>query len=171
MTKRILVPLILSCSIVAAADSPPSEASVKELLDVMQVHKMLDATMVQMDGFIQQTMQQVTQGQTITPDAQKEIDKRRTEALSKMKEVLDWSKLEPVYVRVYQKSFTQPEIDGLIAMYKTPAGQTLLTKMPVVMQNTMSEMQQLLQPVMQQVQQTQREMMTKLRSQKPKNGG
>jgi len=88
-----------------------------------------------------------------------------------MKEILDWNRLEPMYVRVYQKSFTQQEIENLIAMYKTPAGQTLLTKMPVVMQNTMTEMQQLMQPMMQRIERMQQKIMAEIQAEKKKSGG
>jgi uncharacterized protein len=175
MIKRILMAVALSCSIassvVLAADKPPSEASIKQLLDVTEVRKLLDATMAHMDVFMQQAMQQATQGQPIPPELQKEIEKGRAEVMAAMKEILDWNKLEPMYVRVYQKSFTQQEIDNLIAMYKTPAGQTLLTKMPVVLQNTMTEMQQLMQPMMQRMERLQQKIMAEVQAEKKKSGG
>ena len=103
----------------------------------------------QMDQMMNQMMQQVTQGQTITPEVQKQIDAGRAEAMSMVKEILDWQKLEPMYIRVYQKSFTQKEVNDLIAMYHTPGAEALVNKMPVVMQNTMSEMRPLMQPILQ----------------------
>jgi len=143
---------------------------VKQLLDVTQVHKLLDSTMSQMDAFMNQTMHQITQGQQVTPEIQKQIDKSRADLQAMLREILDWNKLEPMYVRVYQKSFTQQEVDQLIAMYQTPAGQALLNKMPLVMQNTMAEMQQLIQPVMQRMQQSQQQIAAQIRAQKPKQG-
>jgi hypothetical protein len=137
---------------------------------VTQARKLLDTTISQMDAFIQQAMQQVTQGQAITPELQKEIEQSRAEVMAIMKELLDWNKLEPMHVRVYQKSFTQQEIDNLIAMYKTPAGQTLLTKMPVVLQNTMTEMQQLMQPMMQRIERMQQKIMAEIQAEKKKSG-
>jgi uncharacterized protein len=86
-----------------------------------------------------------------------------------LKEMLDWNKLEAIYVRVYQKSFTQTEIDSLIAMYQTPGGQTLLNKMPLVMQNTMGEMQQLMQPMMERLRQKQQQIAAAI--QRSKGGG
>ena len=74
-----------------------------------------------------------------------------------MKELLDWKKLEPIYVRIYQKTFTQQEIDGMIAFYKTSAGQAVISKMPAAMQNTMDEMQGLMAPVMEKMQRMQQE--------------
>jgi uncharacterized protein len=192
MLTRILIVLALCCPVIYAADppppgppptqsaparqadaagNPPSEASVKQLLEVMQAHKMLDATQAQMSAFMKQMMEQATQGQKITPQIQKDIDRRQSEMMSAFKEILDWNKLEPMYVRVYQKSFTQPELDGMIGFYKTTAGQAVINKMPVVMQNTMSEMQQMMQPMIQRMRQQQQEVVAEIKAENEKKGG
>jgi uncharacterized protein len=171
MLKRILLLFIITCPGVYAADNPPSEGSIKQLLEVSHAHKILDTIMTQMDAFMKQGLQQATQGQQLTPEVKRDIDKRQGEMMSILKETLDWSKLEAMYVRVYQKTFTQPEIDNLIAMYKTPGGQTLLDKMPVVMQNTMTEMQELMRPMVQRIQQMQREVTAEIQAEKTKKSG
>jgi uncharacterized protein len=175
MNRRPLTLIALCCTIalpvVRAADTPPSEASIKQLLEAGQVHKLIDETIAQLDSYMKQSMQQVTQGQRITPESQKDIDRRQTEMMGMIKEVLYWNKLEPVYVRVYQKTFTQGEVDGLTAFYKTPTGQALLTKMPAVMQNTLNEMQQMIQPMMQRIQHMQQEVVAEIQAQKKKSGG
>ena len=175
MVKRIAIVLALTWSIALpstfAADQRPTEGSINQLLEVTQVRKSLESTMAQMDALMKQATQQVTQGQKITPEVQKQIDKGRTEAMSMMKEILDWNKLEPMYVRIYQKSFNQQEIDSLIAMYKSPAGQMLLTKMPIVLENTMGEMQQLMQPVMQRIQRMQQDVVAQMQAERVKKGG
>ena len=168
----IIVPVCLAfaSSVSFAAENPPSEASVKQLLEVSQVRKILDDTMKQIDAMMNQMMEQLTRGQPMTPKIQKDIDQGKEEAKTLVKEILDWNKLEPMYVRIYQKSFTQPEIDNLIAMYKTPGGQALLNKMPVVMQNSMAEMQQLMQPLMERVQRKQQELAAKIQAEHKKGG-
>ena len=175
MTNRIPIIVALSCSIALsvgfAADNPPSEASIKQLLEAGQAHKLLDAMVGQMDAYMKQAMQQATQGQRITPEIQKDIERRQAEMMTAMKEVLDWNKLEPVYVRIYQKSFTQGEVDGLIAFYKTSTGQALLSKMPVVMQNTLNELQQMMQPMMQRIGRMQQEVVAEIQAEKKKTGG
>jgi uncharacterized protein len=179
MFTRVLIVSLLSCSFVCAADSsstsvnadpkgPPTEASIKQMLEVMQAHKMLESVEAQMVTFMKQTMGQATQGQPITPQIQKDIDRRQTEMLSMFHEFLNWEKLEPMYVRVYQKSFTQGELTGIVDFYKTPAGQAMIAKMPVVMQNTMGEMQQMMQPVMLKVRQQQQEVLAEIKAEKEK---
>ena len=127
--------------------------------------------MTQMDMLMQQAVAQAVQGRPIPPKVQKEIDQTRAEMMATMKELLDWTKLEPMYTRVYQKTFTQQEVDGMLAFYKTPAGQAVLSKMPAVMQNTMDEMQQLMGPVMQKIQKMQEDVVAQMKGEEKKKGG
>jgi hypothetical protein len=48
--------------------------------------------------------------------------------------------------------FSQEEIDGLIAFYQTPAGQSLVSKQPELAKRTMTILQQCMAPVMQRIQ-------------------
>ena len=170
MMKRIFGFALIQCCLLlpicSAADTPPSDASIKQLLEVSHVRTLVDAMIGQMDGIMKNAMAQATQGQQPTPDVQKEIDQVESEVKAQMKNVLDWSKLEPMYIRIYQKSFNQQEIDGMIAFYKTPTGQAVLNKMPLVLQNTMTEVQQMLQPMMQNLQQKQHEIAAKVQAKK-----
>jgi len=170
MIKRVAGFALLQCClalpICSAADAPPSEASIKQLLQVSHVRTLLDSMTNQMDALIKNAMAQAAQGQQVAPDVQKEIDRVQAEVKSEMKSILDWSKLEPMYVRIYQKSFNQQEIDGMLAFYKTPTGQAVLSKMPLVLQNTMTEVQQLMQPMMQHLQEKQHEIAGKVQAKK-----
>jgi uncharacterized protein len=182
MLTRVFLILTLWAAFARAADNPsptptpapaapPTEASIKQLLEVAQARKLVDSIMNQMDNLMQQTMAQATKGQTVSPKVQKEIDQGRSEMLAMMKDVLEWSKLEPLYVRVYQKSFSQQEVDGMIAFYKTPAGQAVIGKMPAVMQNTMDEMQQMMAPVMQKIQKMQQDVVADMKAEGKNKGG
>lgn len=170
MIKRVVGFSFAQCCLVlaicSAADAPPTDASIKQLLEVSHVRTLLDSMTTQMDSLMKNAMAQATQGQQITPEVQQEIDQVQADVKSQMKSVLDWSKLEPMYVRIYQKSFNQQEIDGMLAFYKTPTGQAVLSKMPLVLQNTMTEVQQLLQPMMQHLQQKQHEIAAKVQAKK-----
>jgi hypothetical protein len=180
MNKRIL-PVLLLCGSIAMAENasppspaqsgPPSEASIKQLLEIAQSRKLVDSVMAQMDNLMQQSIAQATQGQKIPPKVEKQIDRERAEMTVMMKELLDWSKLEPLYVRVYQKTFNQQEVDGMLAFYKTPAGQAVIAKMPAVMQNTIEEMQQMMGPVMQRIQKMQQDVVAEMKAEGKSNKG
>ncbi len=164
MITRILLLLVLSTFSASAAGTVPSEASVKELLATMQVRKTLDNLIPQVDGAMKQSFAQAMQGHPLTAAQQKAFDKNHDEAMAVMKEMLDWTKLEPMYVRIYQKSLTQEEVTGMIAMYKTPAGQAMINKVPLVVQNTMVEMQQMMAPIMEHLQTKQNELVTQIKA-------
>ena len=79
MFTRILCILTLCAALVYAADNPsaspstaPTEASIKQLLEVAQSHKLVDSVMAQMDNLLQQTIAQATKGQPI-PDRSRKI--------------------------------------------------------------------------------------------------
>ena len=188
MFKRILPIFLLSGSIVFAAGSPspsaspspspsptaanpPSEASVKQLLEVTQARKLIDSIMSQMDNLMQQAVAQAAAGRDIPDSVQKEIDRQRAETIAMMKQLLDWQKLEPMYVRIYQKTFTQQEVEGMLVFYKTPAGAAVITKMPSIMQNTMDETQAMMGPVMEKVQHLQQDVAARMKEVKKSKGG
>ena len=56
---------------------------------------------------------------------------------------LAWKKIEPMYIRLYKESFTEEEIAGMMAFYKTPAGQAVLHKIPVLMKKIIPELQEM----------------------------
>jgi hypothetical protein len=168
MMTRILFALCLSCCAVRAADpSPapagaPSEASIKELLSVSEVRSIVDTMWKEIDAMMKNAMQQATQGRPVAPNVQRDIDQGMSDMMKIVKEELNWDQLEPLYVRVYQKSLTQAEVDGMLAFYKTPTGQALIKKMPVIMRTTMVEMQQRMGPMMQKIQKLQQDVMAKV---------
>jgi hypothetical protein len=92
-------------------------------------------------------------------DAHKLIDTIR----GQVDGMVNASSQQALYLRTYRASFTQHEIDGIIKFYKTPAGQAMIKKMPVVMKNVMGEMQGLLQPMQQRMQEIQRETLQELK--------
>ena len=57
-----------------------------------------------------------------------------------------------MYLRIYQDSLNQAEVDGMIAFYKTPAGQAVIKKLPVLVQKVMAELPVIMGPVMQKIQ-------------------
>jgi hypothetical protein len=178
MLKRILFVLTLCGSVAFAADpappasgNPPNDASVKKLLEVMHAKAMVDTMMAQMDVMMKNAMQQVTQGRTVPPEAQQTFDKCRTDVIAAMKEEFTWDKLEPMYLRIYQKSFTQGEIDGMNGFYKTPAGQAVVNKMPVVMRNSMNEAMQMLGPIMKRIERMQQDVLAQMQPKADKKDG
>ena len=68
-------------------------------------------------------------------------------------------------VQTYQHVFTQEEVDGLIAFYRSPVGRAWVAKMPQANQRLMELVQQQVMPrVLQRVGEVFRQMKTDLRA-------
>lgn len=146
-------------------DAPASDASIRELLELSNAKQLLESVRVQVNRMMEASMRQATQGKEISPDKQAVLDDMRTQMLAVFDEMMSWDKLQDLYMRTYRASFTQGEIDGIIKFYKTPAGKALINKLPVIMQNVMTEVQGMLQPMQQKLMKIQQDAMQKLKSQ------
>ncbi|MEQ1742599.1 MAG: DUF2059 domain-containing protein [Candidatus Nitrotoga sp.] len=146
---------LLFCSSTATA-APASESSIKQLLAVTQVQKLLDDMRVQFDSLMNNAVQQALKGNTPTPRQQQATNNMKNRMVALMKGELAWEKIEPMYLRLYKESFSEEEIGSMLSFYRTPGGQALINKMPELMQKTMLEIQMMLSgatPQMQKIQQ------------------
>jgi hypothetical protein len=129
--KRIAILLIfaLTVTLPARADETTRRAKAKEMMALLHLDRlmkqMMDATMAQVN-----TVSKQMAARSATPDAQAKIDKFQQKVLDLMQSQMQWKDLEPIYVDLYAKAFTDEELDGIIAFYKSPAGVSMLEKMP-----------------------------------------
>lgn len=159
--------LILAWLLLAAPafanDAPASDESIREMLAVTDAHKLIDTVRGQVDAMMKDSMKQALQGNALSADQQAILDRMQIKMSAVIDEMLDWKGLQTMYVRIYRASFTQDELDGILAFYKTPAGQAMINKMPVVMQNVMAEMKNLIGPMQQKLLQIQRETLQEMK--------
>ncbi len=153
-----LVPLLLVLLFAAgtAGATPPKEATIRELLTVTKAEKLLDNVRGQMDGLMRTVMDQALQGKTPTPQQQAALDHFRQRMSEAMAESLSWERYEPLYIRLYQQTFTEEELQDMLAFYRSPGGQAMVDKMPAFTENLMKELPGMmadLQPKLQKIQQ------------------
>lgn len=149
-----------------AADTPASEATIKEMLVVTEVQKLLEGMLPQIEAMMKQSMQQATARLPLSDDDREMMNKMSSSMMESLREEMSWSKLEPMYVRIYRKTFTQEELEGILTFYRTPIGIAMIKKMPAVMQESMQASQQMLQPMMERMQGTVQEMVRELEAKK-----
>ena len=113
---------------------------VEELMAVMHPEKMIDQAMQQVSAIAQQQMQAMN----IPADMKSSSDQMNQEMMTYVREKLDWAKLKPQFVDMYADVFTEDELRQVVTFYKSPGGQALLSKMPQLMQRSMTMMQGLM---------------------------
>src|ERR1035437_8131604 len=159
---KILPTLLLAAALtfsISTQAAPPTNKSVEKLLELSKAGKLMDSVFSQMDGMMKTSMKQVTKGKPLSAEEQAIMDRQQTKMIAKMKEP---------FVQVYRETFSQGEVDGLIAFYQSPTGQAFVDKQPELMKNTMAIMQQRMGPMMQKIQQMSEETAKELQAAKAK---
>jgi hypothetical protein len=152
---RTLYVVTISClaAVTSSIAAPPSDQSINELLDVMNMPRMMDQILTNMDQEIkagmQRGLQQSLRGREPTAEQRAEVDKFQKKLMGIMRDELTFDKVKDIYVRVYRETFTQEEVNGLITFYKSPAGKAYVEKVPSVMQRAGAEMQSRIGPMVQ----------------------
>lgn len=160
--KRILIALaITGMSFLVQAETPTPE-SIEELLTLTQAEKLLDSIKPQVKVSMKAGMDMALKGRTPSAAEQKVLDDYLSKSASIMNEDLTMDRLKPLYVEQYAKYFSQEEVDALIVFYKTPAGMSLITKMPQLMQGLMAAMPTLMVPMMEKIKAASKQMASEL---------
>jgi hypothetical protein len=164
--KRILACLflILAAPPTWAGDAPPTVESLRGLLEMTGSRKMLDTFKTQMESSMRAGMRQGLGGAQLNPEQQKIVDDMQVRLTAVLMETMDWGYLEPMMIDVYTKNFTQREVDGMVAFYRSEAGAALISKMPVVMQEIMQSAQARAATMLPKIQQIQREAFEELKA-------
>jgi uncharacterized protein len=156
ITRALAIFLLLGYS-AFANDGPPSDASLQELYALSHRDELYNNMKAQMDAMVTASMKEASAGQASTPERQAILDRMHTKMRAVWDAQFNSQSFQMIMVRVFQATYTQDEVDGLIAFYKTPAGQALINKAPLLMQNTMNEMQAVMRPMVQQIAQIKRD--------------
>jgi hypothetical protein len=142
MKKWMLCLVLAAMSPVSVASAAPAtEASVRALLEVTKSRQMLDQVYGQMESMYADSMRQAF-GESMTQEQEARMQRFTARLSALMKKEMSWDVLAPMYVDIYSKSFTENEIQSMLDFYRTPAGQAVIDKMPLVMQNTMKAVQE-----------------------------
>lgn len=157
--------LVLAACSCGAFAAPPTNESIEALLVATKVERLSDGIYAGMETSIRAAMK-APNGQALTPQQQRVADTIPAKLTAILRDELSWSQMLPMYVKLYQETFTQEEIDGLIAFYKTPVGMSYSDKLPALTQKTMSTMNERMAPLMKRTQAMIKETMEELKAAK-----
>jgi len=171
--------LMLSCAsglaiaqqtpVVPAADRPTDD-SVRQLLQIQRAQTIIEQLSRQMDATFMATINQQLQNKTLSAEDKQRIEAGKERLKVVTSKLLTWETMEPIYLKVYEDSFSQSEVDSMIAFYSTPAGQAIVAKLPLVAQNTLTAMQQQMKSLVPQAQQIAKDTATEINNQRGKSG-
>jgi hypothetical protein len=147
----ILAILLAGVMPVLAQDntSNASRPDIEELLVVMRVQKLSENAMIQAKGMMAGVLKQ----SGVPMDASDKAKEMQDKTFGLIEQEMSWDKMKPEYIKVYAAVYTPADVKQLIAFYKSPVGQMLLDKQPLLIQQTMDMTRRRMTEIMPKLQQ------------------
>ena len=129
--KRTALLLTLALCLPASlhADDASKQAKVRELFALLHVERVSEQikgnVMKQTEGIPQQLFPT-----GMTPENKAKFEAFQQKVLQAVDAQIGWKALEPQYVQLYTQAYTEDELNGIVAFYKTPAGAAMIAKSP-----------------------------------------
>jgi hypothetical protein len=125
LTASFLLPLS------ARADDASKRAKIEQLFDAMHMDRTLKQTMDAIEKSVVPMTQQMF-GQDVPEPMKKEVADFQKQLFNLIEDQMGWEGMEPAYIDIYARNFTEEQIDDLVTFYKTPTGQALIDKLPTI---------------------------------------
>jgi hypothetical protein len=147
MRRWLLSVALLICPIAAGA-ATASDSSIEELLAITKAEQAVDATFALVERQMQQGIQQSVSGKVLSEEQHRKLDEGVSRFIQTVRGEFTWQTVKPMYIQAYRETFEQAEVDGIIAFYRSAAGQAYATKLPILSQKmnaaTQAHLQQLI---------------------------
>ena len=147
MKNTFVAICIFVCASAPSFAATPTTESLDEMFELTHVSALVSSMTANIEQNLRQSMQQSAGAKELSDNQRRTNDATAKKFADAMREELTWDKLRPVYISIYQESLTQEEVDGLIAFYRSPAGDAMVRKLPVIMQKTMGAVQTMMGPL------------------------
>lgn len=159
MNKHLLMivaGLVLSTASIQAQENTRS-AKAEELLNLMNMPENTEKSFAMFKKMMPAQMEKMRQatGQTNHPA---NVSAQTDKIMDVITSELSWQKMKADYIALYADTFTDEELEAIIAFYKSPAGQALVKKQPELMKRSMELSQKTMLQVMPRIQAMAREM-------------
>ena len=114
--KRLLILLLAVFFSVPAFATPAQDASIEKLLILTEAQKLNDSAIADSDDIIETTLKPILQLDNMTAEKKKMAESFLNKYKNIVKEEFSWKKMMPDYIRIYRETFTEEELQSLIAL-------------------------------------------------------
>jgi hypothetical protein len=118
------LPILFMIAGMLCAQTLNKQQKIERILDLTNPESAVTEVVKQVNSMLEQ----------IQPNPTAQQKARRQEALDKIAKLTKdrMRKVRPDLVKAYNETFSDEEIDGLLAFYESPAGKASITKIPAV---------------------------------------
>ncbi len=139
--------LVASGLPVHAQESSAKTAKIERLLALTNAQSVMDQMFAQIRSM---TASMVPPGASATDQAK--AQEVQDKVMDLVRARMSWDRLRPQYAKIYDDTFSEEEIDGMLAFYQSRAGRAMLEKTPVLISKTMGVVQGLMGDIMPDIQ-------------------
>jgi uncharacterized protein len=144
MKKSIILIITTMIFLVAPAVAGQKEDLAKEMLNLSDMQKMIDQIVAQ----VQQMQAAQLKLLSIPEKDQEKVLQFQSKLTKKIFDAMSWDKMEAEYITLFSTVYTVEELKAIVEFYKSPAGQSMLKKQPMLMQKTMQIAQSKIQSLL-----------------------
>ncbi|HZQ44896.1 MAG TPA: DUF2059 domain-containing protein [Acidobacteriaceae bacterium] len=128
----VLAVLVLRCA-TTRADEASKRAKAEQLFTLLRMDRLTD----QLTNSVMKQVDQMTQSMPgmdrATPEQKKLLADFQQSVMDLVKKNVGWKALEPDFINLYATTYTEEDLDGMLAFYQSPLGQKVLEKTPELM--------------------------------------
>jgi len=149
MNRNSLLCAIASLCLAALpdfADDATKAAKVEEFFKLAKMDDTIRQALALAANQVRSGMLQQMTGTKLSPEQEKSTGEFQDKVTALVSGALSWEKMKPPYVKLYADAYTEPQIDDMLAFYRSPSGQamvagnaSLMTKASAIAQNQLAE--------------------------------
>jgi hypothetical protein len=156
--KKLPLLVIVAISIASVGRAaPPTIESVDRLLVAAKLDSTIDSMAKNVDRSVRHGAEQAIAPAKLTAADEKILSDLHAKMQTLIKQEMNWTKIKDVFEKVYVETYTQEQINGLIAFYTSPLGQVFAEKQAEITQKTGGLLQRRMMSVIVKVQGSARE--------------
>jgi len=129
--SALFLALTLCLPLAARADDASMRAKAKELIELLHTDRAVEQGTTSILGQVDAAGEK-TVGPNPTFDRQAKFDEFRKQVADRVDAEMGWKVMEPAFVDIYVKTYTEEELNAIVAFLKSPAGTAYLAKTPLV---------------------------------------
>ncbi|MGI8988284.1 MAG: DUF2059 domain-containing protein [Bryobacteraceae bacterium] len=141
---RALIAFIALVSPAAIAHAQDAQAA--KLANIEEMLRLTKADQSQRQVWSQ--IKAMTAAQMEKAGVPRENQAEQSRTFDMLADRMSWERIKPAYIKLWDETFTAGEIAGIVDFYKTPAGQAMVEKMPIVTSKMMNLAQQIVQDLL-----------------------
>ncbi|MFT3761294.1 MAG: DUF2059 domain-containing protein [Pseudoxanthomonas sp.] len=151
MKLRFPASLLLFALALPSIAAEPSDADIERLLQASRAERMIGAILPQIEAAQRQQFEQITAGKQLTDAQRADIESIQAKSGEIVRRTLAWDEMKPLYFEAYRRNFSRDDVRAITKFYESDAGQRMLDRTPVLMQELTTAIQQKMVPMLQEL--------------------